>query len=116
MSQNEDDLLKIKSKSKEIISGHEDIEWKDGWAPSQPAVGRHLLKFSDDTQVGVLGLDHIMAQLFSEGWKATESAAEEIIERLENEKNYIPSNERVRREYNYALLREYRKYTKKRSA
>ena len=114
MSQNEDDLLKIKSKSKPIISDNEENEWKDGWAPSQPAVGRHLLTFPDDTQVGVMGLSNIMAQLYSEGWEATEDAADEIIERLEGDKNYIPSNERVRKEYNYAVLKEYRKYIKER--
>ena len=55
-----------------------------------------------------------MAQLYSEGWEATEDAADEIIERLEGDKNYIPSDERVRKEYNYAVLKEYRKYIKER--
>jgi hypothetical protein len=74
-----------------------------------------VLKFSDDSQVAVMGLDRIMAQLYSEGMKANEETAEMIIKRLENEKNYIPLNERVRKEYNYALMKEYRKYIKERS-
>lgn len=74
-----------------------------------------MLKFPDDTQVSVLGLGEIMAELFSEGRKPTEEMAEEIIKRLEAKKNYIPSSERVRREYSYVLLREYRKYSKDQS-
>lgn len=74
-----------------------------------------MLKFPDDTQVGVLGLDDIMAELYSEGRKATEETAEEIMERLEARKNYIPSSERVRKEYAYVLLKEYRAYLKDRS-
>jgi len=80
-----------------------------------PAVGRCMLKFPDDTQIGVIGLDDIMAQLFSEGRKETDETAEEIIKRLEAKKNYIPSSERARKEYAYALRREYRKYLKDRS-
>lgn len=74
-----------------------------------------MLKFLDDTQVGVIGLDGIMAELFAEGRPATDGTAEEIIERLEAKKNYIPSSERVRKEYAYALLKEYRAYVKNRS-
>jgi hypothetical protein len=73
------------------------------------------LTFPDDTQVGLNGLDCIMAELYTEGMKATDETAEEIIKRLEEEKNYIPESERVRKEYAYALLREYRKYLKDRS-
>mgnify|MGYP006293441719 FL=1 len=51
-----------------------------------------------------------MAELFSEGRDATDETAEEIIQRLEAAKNYIPSSELVRREYAYVLLEEYRKY------
>jgi hypothetical protein len=39
-----------------------------------------------------------------------EETAEEIINRLEVKKNYIPSSEGVRKEYAYVLLKEYRKY------
>ena len=53
-----------------------------------------------------------MAELFSEGRDATDETAEEIIQRLEAEKNYIPSSESVRREYAYVLLKEYRKYVR----
>ncbi len=73
------------------------------------------MKFPDDTQVGLNGLDDIMAELYDEGMTANHSTAEEIIKRLEEKKNYIPDSERVRREYAYALLKEYRKYLKDRS-
>jgi hypothetical protein len=56
-----------------------------------------------------------MAELYTEGRKATDQAAEEIIRRLEAKKNYIPSSERIRREYAYVLLKEYRTYAKERS-
>ena len=74
-----------------------------------------MLKFPDDTQVGVIGLDDIMAELHAEGKKATDETAEEIIKTLEARNNYIPSSERVRKEYAYALLREYREYIKEQS-
>jgi len=70
------------------------------------------LKFFDDTQVGVIGLDDIMAELYAEGRKATDETAEEIIKRLEARNNYISSSERVRKEYTYVLLNEYRAYVK----
>ncbi len=56
-----------------------------------------------------------MAELHAQDMKADYKTAEEIIERLEEKRNYIPDSERVRREYAYALLREYRKYIKDRS-
>ncbi len=71
-----------------------------------------MLKFPDDSQIGVMGLDDIMAELCSEDRKPTDETAEEIINRLEEKKNFIPSSERVRRDYAYVLLREYRKYMK----
>ena len=74
-----------------------------------------MLKFFDDTEVGVIGLDDIMAELHAEGKKATDETAEEIIKTLEARNNYIPSSERVRKEYAYALLREYREYIKEQS-
>jgi hypothetical protein len=74
-----------------------------------------VLKFPDDTQVGVLGLEEIMAELYTEGKKVTDDTAEEIIDRLEARKNYIPSSDRVRKEYAYVLLKEYRAYIKDRS-
>ena len=74
-----------------------------------------MLKFFDDTEVGVIGLDDIMAELYSEGGKATDETAEEIIKRLEARNNYIPSSERVRKEYSYVLLNEYRAYVRSRT-
>ncbi|HSA78560.1 MAG TPA: hypothetical protein VLG72_06860 [Nitrospirota bacterium] len=74
-----------------------------------------MLKFFDDTQVGVIGLDDIMDELCAEGRKPTEETAKEIIKRLEARNNYIPSSERVRKEYAYLLLNEYRAYAKNRS-
>ena len=71
-----------------------------------------MLKFPDDTQVGVIGLDDIMTELFYEDKKATDGTAEEIIKRLEARKNFIPFSDRARREYAYVLLREYRNYMK----
>ena len=71
-----------------------------------------MLKFPDDTQVGVIGLDDVMAELHVEGRNATDEAAEEIIKRLEESKNYIPSSERAHKEYAYVLRNEYRKYLK----
>ena len=61
-----------------------------------------------------MGLDDIMSQLYAEGRKATDETALEIIERLEAKKNFIPPSEKVRRDYAYVLLREYRKYLRDR--
>lgn len=73
-----------------------------------------MLKLPDDTQIRVYGLDEILAALFSEGRQANEETAEEIINRLEARKNFIPSSDRVRREYAYVLLKKYRKYVRDR--
>lgn len=56
-----------------------------------------------------------MAELYAEGKKATDETAEEIIERLEAKKNYIPSSYSVRREYACAILDKYRTYIEDRS-
>ena len=74
-----------------------------------------MLKFFDDTEVGVIGLDDIMAELYADGREATGETAEEIIKRLEVKNNYVPSSDRVRKEYAYVLLKEYRTYVKERS-
>jgi Ca2+-binding EF-hand superfamily protein len=74
-----------------------------------------MLKFFDDTEVGVIGLDDIMAELYIEGRKATDETVREIIKRLETRNNYIPSSERVRKEYAYVLLKEFRSHVKERS-
>jgi len=70
------------------------------------------LKFFDDTQIGVFGLDETLAELFSEGRPANDETAEEIIRRLEAHKNYIPTSDRAHKEYAYMLLKEYRTYIK----
>jgi len=49
-----------------------------------------------------------MAELFSEGRQANQETAEEIINRLEKNNNYIPLS--ARREYKSVLLKEYRDY------
>ena len=69
-----------------------------------------MLKFPDDTQIRVNGLNEILADLYSEGRQANQEAAEEIIDRLEAQKNFIPSSDRTRKEYAYVLLKEYKKY------
>jgi hypothetical protein len=69
-----------------------------------------MLTFPDDVKIRVVGLDDILADIYSEGRPADEETAEEIIHRLEDKKNYIPSSERARKEYAYVLLREYREY------
>ena len=70
------------------------------------------MKFIDDTQISVFGLDETLADLYSEGRPANDETAEEIIDRLEDHKNYIPSSDRAHKEYAYLLLKEYRKYIK----
>ncbi len=70
------------------------------------------MKFIDDTEAGVFGLDEIMAEFYSGGKPANDETAEEIMARLEAMKNYIPSSERARKDYAYILLKEYRKYVK----
>jgi len=69
-----------------------------------------MLKFPDDTQIRVNGLNEILADHYSEGRQANQGTAEEIISRLEAQKNFIPSSDRTRKEYAYVLLKEYRKY------
>ena len=69
-----------------------------------------MLKFYDNTMVYVKGLGDIMAELFAENRKANNDTAKEIIKRLEENGNYIPSSESVQREYAFVLLGEYRMY------
>lgn len=71
-----------------------------------------MLKFLDDTQFSVFGLDETFAALHAEGREANDETGEEIIRRLEEMKNYIPEAEKPHREYAYILLREYRKFLK----
>lgn len=81
----------------------------------RPVVGRRMLNFPDGTQVAVSGLDTVMAELHAEGRPANIDTAEEIVRRLEEKKNYIPSSVTVRREYAYALRQEYSKYSRDQS-
>lgn len=74
-----------------------------------------MLKFPDDTQFSVFGLDEVLAELYAEGRKPNDDTAAEIVKRLEAMKNYIPASERARREYRYVLLKEYREYIKGRN-
>lgn len=71
-----------------------------------------MLTFIDDTQARVKGLKEILVEIHAEGRPANDETADEIIARLEAKKNYIPSSDRARRDYRYALLKEYRKYLK----
>jgi hypothetical protein len=59
-------------------------------------------------------LDEILAELYSEDRQANKETAEEIIKRLEAQKNYIPPSDHTRREYAYILLKEYKEYVKDR--
>jgi hypothetical protein len=63
----------------------------------------------------VNGLDEILAGLYAEGRQANQETAGEIINRLEAQKNYIPSSELIRREYRHLLFTEYRQYVKERA-
>lgn len=74
-----------------------------------------MLRFPDDTQVSVNGLDETMADLYSEGRQANRETAEAIIKRLEAMNNYVPSSDRIRKEYAYVLLKEYREYVEGRA-
>lgn len=57
-----------------------------------------------------------MADLYAEGRPGKAATAKEILDRLETKKNYIPSSDRVRQEYAYVLLKEYRTYIEERRA
>lgn len=54
------------------------------------------------------GLDEIMANFYTEGKQVNQETAEEILDRLEKDGNYIPPS--ARREYRSVILREYRDY------
>jgi hypothetical protein len=67
-----------------------------------------MLKFPDGTKIRVNGLNEILADLYSEGRQPNKETAEEILDRLEKNNNYIPPS--ARREYKSVLLKEYRDY------
>jgi len=75
-----------------------------------------MLKFPDDTQVRVHGLNETMADLYSEDRQMNQETAEEIMKRLEALNNYIPAADRIRKEYAYVLLKEYEGYVRGRVA
>jgi hypothetical protein len=76
-----------------------------------PTPGRRMLTFPDGSQVGVMGLNEILADVYAEGRQVSEETAEEIVERL-SEKNYITPS--FRQQYCDLLMDEYRKYLKSR--
>jgi len=67
-----------------------------------------MLSFPDGTKIRVIGLDEILADLYSEGRLPNKETAEETLDRLEKNNNYIPPS--ARREYKSVLLKEYRDY------
>jgi hypothetical protein len=67
-----------------------------------------MLRFSDGTKIRVNGLNEILADLCSGGRQPNKETAEEILDRLEKNNNYIPPS--ARREYESVLLKEYRDY------
>lgn len=71
-----------------------------------------MIKFIDDTEVGLFGLDETLAEISLEGRPTNDALAEEIMLRLEDYKNYIPTSDRARKEYAYVLLKEYKKFVK----
>jgi HEPN domain-containing protein len=71
-----------------------------------------MLRFPDGTKIRVNGLNEILADLYSEGRQPNKEAAEEIVDRLERNDNYIPPS--ARREYKSVLLKEYRDYVAER--
>jgi len=77
-----------------------------------PAPGRRMLTFPDGTQVGVMGLNEIMADMHAEGRQVSEETAHEIVKRL-SENNYVTPS--FFTQYCEVLLNEYRQYVKARS-
>ena len=67
-----------------------------------------MLRFADNTRVRVNGLNEILADLYSEGRQPNKETAEDILDRLEKNNNYIPPS--ARREYKSVLLKEYKNY------
>jgi hypothetical protein len=61
------------------------------------------------------GLAEIFAELYAEGRVADRETANEILKRLEERKNYIPSSETTSREYRHILLKEYKEYMSSRA-
>ena len=68
------------------------------------------MRFPDGTKIQTIGLDEIMTELYSKGRQPNQETAEELLNQLEKNNNYIPSS--ARREYKSVLLKEYREYIK----
>lgn len=77
-----------------------------------PTPGRRMLTLHDGTQVGIMGLNEILADIYAEGRQASADTAEEILERLA-EHNYITPS--FRQQYCEVLLEEYRQYVTSRT-
>jgi len=71
-----------------------------------------MLSFPDGTKIRVIGLDEILTDLYSQGRQPNKETAEEILDRLEKNNNYIPAS--ARREYKSVLLKKYRDYVAER--
>jgi hypothetical protein len=67
-----------------------------------------MLSFPDGTKIRVIGLNEILAELYSQGRQPNKETVEEILDRLEKNGNYIPPS--ARWEYRSVLLKEYRDY------
>ena len=67
-----------------------------------------MLSFPDGTKIRVIGLDEILADLYSQGRLPNKETAEEILDRLEKNNNYIPPS--ARWEYKSVFVKEYRDY------
>jgi hypothetical protein len=74
-----------------------------------PTPGRRMITFPDGTQVGVMGLNEILADIYAENRQVSQETAEEIVDRL-SENNYITPS--FRQQYCEVLLNEYRQYVK----
>ena len=68
------------------------------------------MRFPDGTKIQTIGLDEIMTELYAEGRQPNQETAEELLNQLEKNNNYIPSS--ARREYKSVLMKEYREYIK----
>ena len=49
-----------------------------------------MLRFPDGSQCGVIGLDEILSDVYSEGKQVNEETAEEIVDRFEAKKTIFP--------------------------
>jgi hypothetical protein len=71
-----------------------------------------MLTFPDGSQVGVMGLNEILSDMYAKGRKVNAETADEIVDRL-SENNYISLS--FRQQYCEILLNEYRQYVNSRT-